>query len=698
MVGNTVFRFSWQTVVASLASAVIPILCKFLHKLFRKPLRHYLLAIYCAISQIPLFFLWGSGWQQLLSSAFTLLISLAFYYCCLTFGYALFVRGMRYKTTIKESLSGGVLLCVLTLGLYGISFSDIRIFYLLYGFALTAITLSSEKSTLFGGIVALAIFLCNGDSYSAVIILTTALISYALKRLGVIAVCVGSVAVKLIFALVLGDFTNLLWINSLFFALGVLAFALLPEKVKNRLILYSGTSKGYADRTIVNRNRLDMYTKLVSIENVLRDMEKTLLDSMVSMPPAQENKNYLAKEVSKRLCGDCPRKSSCEGELGTTTASAVYDLVDSAITRGRATIVDVPPFFAGRCPHVPTLLNLCGEIANQYDSKKEKSDMIDSSRLMMSEQVSGIAGVLGALATEVKKIVSFETTLEQRVSEGLAEVGIIAGEIIIYSDNRELFNVIVIVGERDADRREVKEVLARVLGCSVVQNSKTTYSAGTYSLNFVTAPEYDMLLGKATSFKEGSEASGDTKSMTKLSPEKLMLAICDGMGSGVDARKGSVCALNLVESFYKAGIEDTVVLSLINKLLSLRNSEDFQALDMGVVNLRTGAVDFIKMGAPQSLIRRKEGFEIIEGASLPMGILDNVRPSVSRKILSDGDMLVLVSDGITEAIGIEGVARMVELNKTSNPQTLAELILADAQEVSKMDDMSVLCGRLYKIV
>ena len=141
-----------------------------------------------------------------------------------------------------------------------------------------------------------------------------------------------------------------------------------------------------------------------------------------------------------------------------------------------------------------------------------------------------------------------------------------------------------------------------------------------------------------------------------------------------------------------------MVLSLINKLLSLRNSEDFQALDMGVVNLRTGAVDFIKMGAPQSLIRRKEGFEIIEGASLPMGILDNVRPSVSRKILSDGDMLVLVSDGITEAIGIEGVARMVELNKTSNPQTLAELILADAQEVSKMDDMSVLCGRLYKIV
>ena len=698
IVGNTVFRFSWQTLVASIAVAAVPIIAKFFHRLFRKPLRHYALAFYCALSQIPAFFLYGTNPTTVVAELITIVLSIAFFYCCAIFGYALFVRGMRYKTTVKESLSGGILLCVLAIGLFGISFSEIRIFYLIYGFALVAIALSGDRVTVFGSIVALAVFLCNGDTAVALVILSSALVAYALKRLGIVAVCVGSVALKLIFALAFGEFSDLLWINSLFFAVGALIFALLPENLKNRFALYSGTSKGYADRTIVNRNRLDMYTKLTSVEKVLKDMEKTLLDSMVSMPPAKENKNYLAKEVAGRLCGECPRRSSCESELGTTTASAVYDLVDSAITRGRATIVDVPPFFAGRCPQVPTLLNLCGEIASRYDTEKEMSDMLDSSRLMMSEQVSGIAGVLSALAADVKKIVSFEKDLEQRVSEGLAEVGIIVGEIIIYSDNRELFNVIVIVGERDADKKEVREVLSRVLGCAVVQSSKTTYTAGMYSLNFVTAPEYDMLLGKATTFKEGSEASGDTKSMAKLSPEKLMLAICDGMGSGRDAMLGSTCALNLVESFYKAGIEDTVVLSLINKLLSLRNVDNFQALDMSVINLRTGAVDFVKMGAPQSLIRRKEGFEIIEGAALPMGILDNVRPSVSRKILSDGDMLVLVSDGITEAVGIEGVARMVEQNKTSNPQILAELILADAREVSAKDDMTVLCGRLYRIV
>ncbi len=691
-------EFSWQSAVLAATPVLIFGAAYYIHYLFKKKLRILNMLAYSAVSQIPIFFIYGTSTSTLINSFFILIGSILFAYCCIIFGYAVFVRGMRYRATARETTAGGILLLAVSLGLYCIGIKGVTPFYFVVGAAVTAACFCDEKCVAYGIIVGLGASLAHWEPQIAAMLAVCTLCGYGVRRLGCYVIALTVVIVEVIFSLALGLFADYGWINSLLFAVSAGGFCLLPDKVKNSLLAFAGTGKGYAARTIVNRNRLDLYSRLTSVGKVLNEMENTLLESMASMPPAEENKNYLAKEVSRRLCGACEKKSSCERELGTTTASAVYDLVDSAVTRGRATIVDVPPFFAGKCPNVPTLLKLCGEIAGQYGIKKEISDAQDSSKLMMSEQVSGIAGVLNALAADVKKIVSFELDMERRLTDALSEAGIIASEAVIYSDNRELFNVITVVREKDADKPSIAGIIGSVLGCPVVPSTKSNYTAGMVSLSFVTSPAFDMLVGRATTRKAGSGKSGDTKSVTKLSPEKLMLAICDGMGSGEKAMKESSCALGLVESFYKAGIEDTVVLSLINKLLNMRNTDSFQALDMGVINLRTGAADIIKLGAPQSLIRRKEGFEIIEGASLPIGILDSVKPSVTRKILSDGDMLVLVSDGITEAVGIEGVARIVEQNKVSNPQMLADLILSDASQVWEGDDMTVLCARLYKVI
>ena len=139
-----------------------------------------------------------------------------------------------------------------------------------------------------------------------------------------------------------------------------------------------------------------------------------------------------------------------------------------------------------------------------------------------------------------------------------------------------------------------------------------------------------------------------------------------------------------------------MVLPLINRLLTIRNDGSFQTLDMCVVNLRTGIADFIKLSAPESIVKRKEGCEIVEGGALPLGILREVRPSVSRRKLAAGDVVVLATDGVTDAIGADGMVRVVECGRTNNPQTIADNLVRDAAYVSDKDDQTVVALRLFR--
>ena len=100
------------------------------------------------------------------------------------------------------------------------------------------------------------------------------------------------------------------------------------------------------------------------------------------------------------------------------------------------------------------------------------------------------------------------------------------------------------------------------------------------------------------------------------------------MGSGLDAENVSSTSLSLIESFYKAGLSSPLILCTVNKLLSINTEDSFTALDLSVIDLKTLNADFIKYGSPYGFIVNDEGIKIVEGNSLPLGIIDELKPSV----------------------------------------------------------------------
>ncbi|MBQ9485274.1 MAG: serine/threonine-protein phosphatase, partial [Clostridia bacterium] len=91
---------------------------------------------------------------------------------------------------------------------------------------------------------------------------------------------------------------------------------------------------------------------------------------------------------------------------------------------------------------------------------------------------------------------------------------------------------------------------------------------------------------------------------------------------------------------------------------------------------------------------------IVEANSLPLGILSELKPSVCNTEINDGDMLLLMTDGVSDAFGSSGdVIDYVRIAPALNPQSLADDILNKAIELNggqKKDDMTVLCVRIFK--
>lgn len=215
-----------------------------------------------------------------------------------------------------------------------------------------------------------------------------------------------------------------------------------------------------------------------------------------------------------------------------------------------------------------------------------------------------------------------------------------------------------------------------------------------------TAPKYDIIFGTAGTKKAKSEISGDSYSLIKIDSDKFMMALCDGMGSGKKAEKTSNLAMGIIENFYKAGFDNELILSSANKLLSLGNDEMFSALDLCVVDLRKGVSDLIKLGAPIGLIKTKKGIEIIDGSALPLGVLDEAKPTIKKIVLSASDTIILATDGITDSFySSEDYANFVNNLDEQNPQKMADEILKQAIKNnggSALDDMTILVAKVFK--
>lgn len=221
---------------------------------------------------------------------------------------------------------------------------------------------------------------------------------------------------------------------------------------------------------------------------------------------------------------------------------------------------------------------------------------------------------------------------------------------------------------------------------------------------YISEDKYKIQIGVATSTKADSIVSGDSHIETKLEDGKYLLAISDGMGSGPEAMKSSKIAIKMLERLLKAGFEKETSLQLINSVLLANSKEDMYAtLDIQILDLFGGNMEFIKNGACPTYIKRKNEVQLLKSVTLPAGVLEKNDLVVYDYDLQEGDIIVICSDGViesnTEYINKElWVKYLLEDIQTDDAQKIASLILEESIDNDfgrQKDDMTVIVAKVY---
>lgn len=208
------------------------------------------------------------------------------------------------------------------------------------------------------------------------------------------------------------------------------------------------------------------------------------------------------------------------------------------------------------------------------------------------------------------------------------------------------------------------------------------------------APCWDVTAGVAQRTKPGSSVCGDVVSLLELPHGQTAVVLSDGMGSGGQAAQESTAAVNMLSRCLTAGLSLAAAVKAVNALLQT-GKENFAAVDLVIVDRFDGTAEFLKIGAPPSFIKRVREVGVVDAPHVPLGILPQVEARSCTCHLQNGDVLVLVSDGLlvpshhgTPRQG--GVVNTLRRLGDLPPQQMAEKLLAQAAaETLAPDDMTV---------
>ena len=393
---------------------------------------------------------------------------------------------------------------------------------------------------------------------------------------------------------------------------------------------------------------------------------------------------------------------TCIFKLFSNCAKKVFDqLVTISYEKGKATLLDIPSYLTSRCKQTNAILGSVNTLTAQYKKYIGMVQDVDMSKLIVAEQLLGVSQIMKKLSKEVESAIAFDTSKENKIMDELTYHNLQCADVVVFEKDEWTMEVSVVVKNEDAEKPRIADVVSRVCGKAMAVYEIFPCSRPNHAIvNLRTAPRFDCLFGVSQKTKNGSKMSGDTYTIVKLDGDKILFAISDGMGSGEKAEKTSELSINLVENFYRAGFDNDLILSTVNKLLQLHKEEIFSALDLCVVDQRNGLVDFIKMASPNSFLLSEDECKTISSGSLPLGIVENMSPFVSKNVVESKDFVIMFSDGIADSFSCEEeLLECVKSIKTKNPQEFADELLERALVCNNgyaVDDMTVVVVKMME--
>ncbi|OYW68418.1 MAG: hypothetical protein B7Z40_03150 [Bosea sp. 12-68-7] len=221
-------------------------------------------------------------------------------------------------------------------------------------------------------------------------------------------------------------------------------------------------------------------------------------------------------------------------------------------------------------------------------------------------------------------------------------------------------------------------------------------------------PKHPSYSGRAI-MRPARELGGDFYDFFIIGEDQIGLVIADVSGKGVPAAFFMAISRTVLQASAREGRSAGDCLAETNTILCEQNPlEMFVTVFYGILNLRTGVMSYANGGHNPPVVVHHDGAvtTLPQTGGMAMGIMSGLTYEEGTISLEAGDTLFLYTDGISEAMDMEGreftVERLLESLGASHRQSLDIVVTSVTDAVSRFvgdapqhDDMTYLVVR-YK--
>lgn len=487
--------------------------------------------------------------------------------------------------------------------------------------------------------------------------------------------------------------------------IAAIIFILLPPKVVEYVSSFPAKTVHTANDTFVSGDKLQrvICKRLDKLSEAFASLSVSYSSCFESKSMSKQYIIHMLDTASSKICPDCGLKYSCWERGYKASYSAMLDMLKTAEEKGTLSEADIPEAFSLKCKKIPNFIDSFNRMFEIYRVEKLWMQRLNESRILVSSQLKGISRIIGGLSDEFDMCIDIPA--EKHLKTALDRIGIKTDDIIVMRGRGTNFTIDIYLGKSRCGKKDEQKINEIINELTHVKTyvSNSYYTENKPVLTFKPLNIYGISTASASACKKSEKISGDSFVICKNAFGETVMAISDGMGTGVSAAGESRTATELLKDFADAGMDAETSLELINSSLLLKSSgESFSTMDVCTVRCTDGVITFSKSGAAPSYVKNEYGISKIEASNLPFGIIEQ-HPQIKSEIFTveNSAVIVMVSDGVSDvyAADEDELIKKLESIETFNPQIIASVILNTAVELSggkADDDMTVIVASIWK--
>lgn len=437
--------------------------------------------------------------------------------------------------------------------------------------------------------------------------------------------------------------------------------------------------------------------KLLIMADTLKNMQENFKLLLVGKIDRESACTELSSDVIKKCCSECENYKFCFME-NINKKVMFENMLLKAIENKSFSISDLSTGIQTYCHKSGIVASEISQMSKLFLSYESAMKTQDESKLLISSEIGNFADIFKNFAKTIKNNEKINEKLSKNLKDSLINAIIDVKEVLIFENENGIKSINMIASNEQILKRELVETISKSVRTKVsISKIEHLEQSGFSLVEFKPEPKINIQFAVSAKAKDGK--NGDSSVISKISDNVYFVAIADGMGHGDEASKMSSMVLRLIKSMFEVGLDYNLVIDSVNKLLIPVGVDKFTTLDACVIDLNKNECLFIKLGSSVSILKHQEKSEIVSSASLPIGVVKNIAPTVLKKQIFQDDMIFLASDGVVDSFSsVQAYGTFINDSKIYNMQRFLDNVIFDAESMnqSHLDDMTIIGVNLLK--